>query len=556
MTSSSLDRWLLVNYAGYPYAPSSLMPDNGLANLAGALIQSGKTVEILDFATVSTIRRMTSPELQKRLAAAWDTLRRRGRGPLAFLRQLRMLPVLQRCEAERRALQHQAVEEIGAQLVEHIRRKNIQAVGFKLWNGDGLEGAGRMAALIRKQCPGIKLFGGGPHVDLFMERILGRYQAFDALEHGEGEETIGGLAERGADAANYPGIPNLIYRMPDGSLQRSPERMVANLDTLPMPVYDTAIYPAMAANEKVKVVVIDESRGCRNNCVFCIHPMKSNRTVRIKGLPRLMEEVRHLDTRYGFRSFRFAGSCTPYALLNDFAREITRQDLRIRYASFAHIRDSEEADFEAIRKSGCVSLFFGIESGSQMMLDTLRKGIRVDQIRQTLRRAKGAGIFTVGSIIFPCPGETAASEAQTLALLKETKIDSLMLQAPIVAPRTEWFKEPGKYGIRFPDREKYVDVAMAWKVKLQLPPRFWAPMPIEINGESYRKLLTRTSAFAKQVAELGIPASITDETCLMSVEAGMEPTRFRDEALAAFYAGDTDAIETLVGRINAGAGSR
>jgi hypothetical protein len=159
-------------------------------------------------------------------------------------------------------------------------------------------------------------------------------------------------------------------------------------------------------------------------------------------------------------------------------------------------------------------------------------------------------------MIFPCPGETPASETQSLALLEEVKLDSLMLQAPIVAPRTEWFKTPEKYGIRFPDQERYVEVAMSWKVKLQLPPRFWAPMPIEINGMSYKKLLTRTGAFARKAAAMNIPTSITDETYLMSVEAGMEATQFRDAALAAFYSGDTAAIADLVRRINAGAGSR
>jgi hypothetical protein len=556
MAHRTLDRWLLINYAGYPYAPSSLMPDNGLANLAGSLLSQGKTVEILDFATVGTIRRMTSPDLRKRLSKAWETLRLPGRSPLVTLRKYRTLRVLRECESERRALQQQAVEAIGAELVQAIRKKNIQAVGFKLWNGDGLEGSGRMAAIIRQHCPEVKLFGGGPHVDLFMDRVLSHYTVFDALQHGEGEETILHLAESGAHPESYPSLPNLLYRSAAGRIQRSPESMIENLDTLPLPVYDPAIYPAMAGDEKVKIIVIDESRGCRNSCAFCVHPVKSNQNVRVKGLPRLINEVRQLDSRYGYRAFRFAGSCTPYSLLNGFAGEILRQQIPIRYASFAHIRESDEADFGLIRKSGCVSLFFGIESGSQKILDGLGKGIKVEQTARALHQAKAAGIFTVGSVIFPAPGETPESEAQTLSVLQNAQLDSLMLQAPIVAPRTEWFKSPEKYGIHFPDRERYLEVAMGWKVKLQLPPRFWDTMPIEIDGQTYPQILARTSSFARKVSRLGIPTSITDETYLMSVEAGMEATEFRDTALAAFYSGETEGIETLVRQINSGAASR
>ena len=553
--AESLDKWLLVNYAGYPFAPNSLMPDNGLANLAGALLDLQKEVEIIDYCTVSTIRRMTSPELKARLARAWDILRKPGEGPISSLRRLAMLPILQHGEKHRRRLQDLAVTDIGNELVALIEKKSIAAVGFKLWNGDGLEGSAQLAEYIRRHCPGVSLFGGGPHVDVFMERILRRYPIFDALIYGEGEETIRQLAEHGGNPSALETITNLIYTR-NGTFHSTEECSVGNLDDLPLPVYDPAIYPAMADDEKVKIIVIDESRGCRNSCAFCIHPVKSHRQVRLKSITRLLREVQRMDKEYGFRAFRFAGSCTPYSLLNEFAREVTRQHIPLRYASFAHIRENEEADFDLIRRSGCVSLFFGIESGSQHILDAMRKRVSVEQIQEAIRRCRKAGIFTVGSLIFPAPGEDAQSEAETLALIPTLGLNSVMLQAPIVAPRTDWFESPEKYGISFENKERYLEVAMSWKIKLQLPPRFWDTLPIRINGQNYRQILTKAGTLGRRIAKMGIPTSISDETYLMSVEAGMEATQFRDKALAAFYAGDTESIGNLVRQINAGAGSR
>lgn len=548
--AGTLQNWLLVNYAGYPYTPSSLMPDNGLANLAGALIRSGRTARILDFATVSTIRRMTSPALQRRLSREWDTLRRPGTGPLKAMRRMIALPVLHHAESVRRTLQQHAIENIGDELCDYVSRNGIDAVGFKLWNGDGLEGSARLAAILRQRHPRLRLFGGGPHVDLFTDRILRRYPAFHALAVGEGEHTIALLAAQGGEDTALESIPNLIFRGPDGVIRFTREQMVENLDDLPMPVYDTGVYPAMEGDEKVKITVIDESRGCRNACAFCVHPVKSNRQVRLKSISRLLAEARELDRQYGFRAFRFAGSCTPYSLLNEFASAVLREGIALRYTSFAHIRQSEEADLDIIRKSGCVSLFFGIESGSQRMLDSLNKGIRVEDIRRALARSKAAGIFTVGSFIFPCPGETPQSEQETLALVREIGLDSLMLQAPIVAPRTEWFRNPDRYRIVLDGTDRYLDVAMTWKVKLQLPPRFWNPLPITIDGRPYRKVLSWTGAFARKVAQLGIPTSITDETYLMSRQAGMDATAFRDAALKAFFSGDTETIGAMTAAIN------
>ena len=549
MATGKLNRWLLINYAGYPYAPNSLMPDNGLANLASALLAEGCEVEILDYCTVSTIRRMTSPALHDRLSRAWNTLRDRKRGALPSLRKFAAMASLPGAERERRRLHDAAVARIGDEIVARIRERSVNAVGFKLWNGDGFAGAGALASQIRRQCPGVRIFGGGPHVDVFQERVLRRYPQYDALVCGEGEETIRHLATHGGDAGAYPGIPNL-YFMDGGRIRTTPEQMVKDLDQLPEPVYDEAIYPAMAGNEKIKVIVIDESRGCRNECAFCIHPVKSHRSVRLKSIPRLIREVKELDRRYGFRSFRFAGSCTPYSLLNSFAAAVIQEQLPLSYASFAHIRDAEEADFELIRKSGGLALFFGIESCSQPILDAMRKRVKVSSIRETLRRSHEAGIFTVGSLIFPAPGETPATEQETLTMLPELKVDALMLQAPIVAPRTAWFEEPERYGINIPDKERYLDIGIDWKVKLQLPPRFWDPVPISIGSRRYKQVLAKAGEMGRRIADMGIPTSISDETYLMSIKAGLSPVAFRDRALAGFYAGDADQVQELVTAIN------
>ncbi len=549
MSTSQLKRWLLVNYAGYPFTSSSLMPDNGLANLAGIILETGGEVEILDYGTVGTVARMTSPELERRLAHAWSILRSPQRGPLPSLRKLAVLAGLPGAERERQRLQDALLNEIGRELVDHIRRKKVQAVGFKLWNGDGLAGSAKLADRVRRECPGVKIFGGGPHVDLFRDRILRHYPFFDAVIYGEGEDTLRNLCAEGAYAKAYPGTPNLIYQA-GSAIRVTDEKMVMDLDALPMPVYDPAVYPAMAGDEKIKIIVIDESRGCRNNCAFCIHPVKSHRNVRIKSIGRLIQEVRRLQDKHGFHAFRFAGSCTPYSLLNDFAAEVIRQGLRIQYASFAHIHHSGEADFEMIRRSGCVALFFGIESGSQRVLDRLQKKITTREITEAIQQANQAGLFTVGSLIFPAPGDTPETAAETIALVRGLHLGSIALQPPVVMPRTPWFENPGSYGFGIEDVEQYLNTGIAWKVKLQLPPRFWSPLPIKLDGHSYRKTLARTTMFAKELATLGIPTSISDENYLMSKLAGLDPVTFRDRSLAAFYAGGASTLRGLVQTIN------
>jgi radical SAM superfamily enzyme YgiQ (UPF0313 family) len=546
----SLDRWLLVNYAGYPYAPNSLMPDNGLANLAGALLADGREVEILDYGTVDTLRRLADPALRPRLAAAWRALRRGRRSPWALLQQLQALVALRRCEAARTRRQERVVAEIAAEVVARVRARGIQAVGCKLWNGDGIEGSAAIAEAVRRECPGVRLFGGGPQMDIFTDLVPAVYPVFDVLVYGEGEETIVALAAEGDDPAAWPSLPNLVYR--DGNTVRSTaSRHVADLDRLPLPAYAPAVYPAMRGNEKIKIIVVDESRGCRNECAFCIHPVKSDRQMRLKSVPRLLAELDHFGHDPGVHTFRFAGSCTPYALLNAFAAEVVRSGRQVAYASFAHVRDSAEADFALLRRSGCEALFFGIESGSQRVLDRMHKGTTVAAIRDTLQRVRSAGVFAVGSLIAPAPGDDETSLSETLALVAEARPDAVTLQAPVVTPRTDWYEHPERYGIRFRDREAYRRQGLHWKAKLLLPPTLWGDVPVEIDGRGYREILRRTQSFGQRLAALHIPTGISDDLCLMSRRTGQDPCAFRDEAIEAFFTGDADAVAALVERINA-----
>jgi hypothetical protein len=556
MGSAVLDRWLLVNYAGYPFGANSLMPDNGLASLAGCLMEDGRTVRILDYAALPVMADFTSPGLTRRLNEAWDTLcPPPGAGPPSgpsgrrAWRRLRALASLHGGERRRARLQSALLRRIAGQIESLIRAGDIQCVGFKLWNGDGLLGSVFLAGEVRRRCPGVKVFGGGPHVDIFMEDLLAAHDVFDALAFGEGEETVRHLAASGGDRRSYAGIPNLLFR-DDGTVRRTESRIVADLDRLPMPVYDAAVYPAMEGNGKIRIIVLDESRGCRNHCAFCIHPVKSHHTLRVKGVARLMSEIGNMDSRHGIRTFRFAGSCTPYGLLHDFAAAARVGELKCAYSSFAHLRGGEEADFGSIAASGCVALFFGVESGSQAILNRMGKGVRAGTIAPTIRRAAAAGIFPVGSLIFPAPGETDESARETLAVLAEARPGSVTIQAPLVVPMTDWFENAGRYGIAM-DRARYVRTLMHWKAKLLMPPSFWSPLPVSVDGRSFKQVLKRTSEMVARVEQLGIPTAAADDTYLMSVKAGMDFVEFRDATRKAFFAGDADGIRGLVERINA-----
>ena len=545
MPEKKLERWLLVNYAGYPYAANSLLPDNGLATLAAVLVEAGAEVQVLDYATVSMLEQFSAPALTRRLLEAWELAFPEDDAAPGPLRKLSLVGGLQRAERRRWKLQRQAVARLSAELVRRVKADDIQALGFKLWNGDGVLGSAVIAAAVKRACPDVRIFAGGPHVDMFMEMILERFDGFDAAAFGEGEHTVRQLAETGGDPAAWPGIPNLLVRQ-DGRICRSREALVDDLDALPLPLYDEAVYPAMAGDEKIRIAVIDDSRGCGNNCAFCIHPVKSHHCQRTRSIERLLREVSALGERHGIHTFRFAGSCTPYSLLNAFAAAVLETGLDVAYTSFAHVRNAGEADFERMYRSGCLGLFFGVESGSQRILDRMRKGVRAADMAPALKRAAEAGIFTVCSLIYPAPGEDEASTRETRALVEEVRPGGITVQPPLVIPRTDWFEHPERYDIRFHDRNAYLDTALTWKAKMLLPTAFWNSAPVSIGGHRFKRTLGATARFAKSLAQSGLPTGISDDTVLMSRRLDRDVVSFRNETRRAFFAGDAPAIRALV----------
>ncbi len=538
-------RGILVSIAGYPYTPSSLMPDNGLASLAGALLEAGHGVRVLDYGTVDMIEKYVPPALHKKLTGIWEAASSGSTSPLLVAR------LMHAGRLSSKALKR-TLAEVADQISAEIESFGADFVGFKLWNGDGFTSSVELARKLRRRHPGLKIIGGGSQVDWFEECIFDYTDAFDVLARGEGEETIVRLAEWAEGARQLEGIPNVLYRGDLGQLVKTPLEPVADLDSLPLPSYDAGHYPSLEGDRHLKMVTIDESRGCPNDCHFCIHPRKSSRRWRIKSPARLISEMKRVIDQLGADTFIYAGSNTPSKAAVANAQAIIDAGLEVRYAGFGHAKGMKKADFDVLARSGCRALFYGVESGSQRILDeSLNKGTRVEEIRDILLRTKEAGIYTIGSIIFPAPFEDDASRKETMDLLLETRPDSVPVQFPGLVPGCNWDREPDRFGFEIPrGRKAAMRYGLTYKIKLIYPPRFWKPLPYLLNGLNSRQLFEKTGAFAKELNAAGITTNVAHDMVLMADKLGMSPEEFHKEAMRLFYTGDAEGIKAMVRKMN------
>ena len=279
---------LLINYPGYPYTTSSFFPDNGIANLVGQLISDGNEVKILDFSGLETMAALIDDELSSKLEGIYPQLRKINENP-------NIVKELFELEKKIDINKEKNIEFVIDKTLKLITRENFDWVGFKLWAGWSFKHSIKIAESIKKHFPKIKIFAGGPQVDIFEELILEEAPVFDSLTFGEGEHVISELAKYSVGKSELESIPNQIF-IKDGVVRKNPIERINRLDELPYPNYDIDLYYSKKQADYINIFSYDESRGCPMGCAFCLDPHKSGQKRREKSPTKIADDIEHIKT--------------------------------------------------------------------------------------------------------------------------------------------------------------------------------------------------------------------------------------------------------------------
>ncbi|MFN4226586.1 MAG: cobalamin B12-binding domain-containing protein [Candidatus Ratteibacteria bacterium] len=176
---------LLISIAGIPRSLSDFVPDNGLALLGSCLLKNNVNIEIFDFNLPSIFDEIYTEEIKGFLTKFANKIFIEQKKP-NFFEIFKLKSVSKEIEKRKNIY----IEKLKENLLKKIEKEKIAFVGFKLWAGDGFDWSIEIGRYLKKQRPEIKIFGGGPQVDIFENLIFEKGEFFDALCYGEGEETI------------------------------------------------------------------------------------------------------------------------------------------------------------------------------------------------------------------------------------------------------------------------------------------------------------------------------------------------------------------------------
>jgi anaerobic magnesium-protoporphyrin IX monomethyl ester cyclase len=301
----------------------------------------------------------------------------------------------------------------------------------------------------KKMFPDTVTVCGGPQATIDPEGLL-RYGAVDYVVVGEGEETMLELTRlRESPASDMRQCRGLFLRDKAGGAFFTGQRpLISDLDTLPLPArhdLEAKAYPNpnLGLIDAAPVFTVSSSRGCPYRCTFCSSSGYWDRTFRSRSAKNIVDEIGWLmknDRARGI-NFREDNFLVRKQRVFDICEEMLRREIEIPWLCETRVDHVDEGLLKMMRRAGCRGLWCGVESGSQKVLDFIRKGYTVEQVRAAFRLFQKYELKTGASFMFGFPGESMDDIRQTLALAEEIEPTWASFAPYIGFPRSELYED-------------------------------------------------------------------------------------------------------------------
>ncbi len=347
------------------------------------------------------------------------------------------------------------IEEKARAIVASLLTQEVLFFGITLITGSIIHDAIEMARFVKMKKPDLKIVFGGVHASLLPEQTV-RYPHADLVVIGPGENTATELALALKNGADISGIPSIAYKK-NGVV-------IVNPDPVSQP---------MASDEGVDYTMIDlarylktnatgtrcldylSSRGCPHPCSYCAISNLWKKKIFYYSSEKMVADLEKFARELQINSVHFLDDnfFVNRPRVETFCDELLKRKLSLRFWSMCRIQYFAQYDdtfLLKLRAAGFSTMNFGAESGSQFILDKIKKGITVEQILETARRCHQLGFRGQFSFMMGFPFEKDSDLEMTMKLIDEIHaIDpqfDIQLFPYTPFPRTELAEECIQYG--------------------------------------------------------------------------------------------------------------
>ena len=221
-----------------------------------------------------------------------------------------------------------------------------------------------------------------------------------------------------------------------------PRRMITRteFDAFPLPAHDLLDFDkySVVLADTGRVASIQTSRGCPAKCTFCDIRMTP---YRYRTGERIVEEIRHLKAMDVNEFFIVDDTFTINRdRVLDVCKRLVDEKLNITFKVSSRVDSVDEEMLGWLKKAGCTRIHYGVESGSQRLLDLLEKGITLDQVRKTFAMTRKAGIGTYAYMMIGIPTETPDEMEQSIRFARELRPDHANFSICTPFPKTKLYE--------------------------------------------------------------------------------------------------------------------
>ncbi len=290
-------------------------------------------------------------------------------------------------------------------------------LGFTSW-ADCAPFIAEFLSRFRELAPDCITVLGGPLPSTAPKETLQAMPTVDYVVIGEGERVFLNLITQ-LEAGKSPAIEGICYRKGDTTMYE-PQTHHLDIETLPYPAYDLLPPPEKyKGHDDVAVLTMAASRGCVYNCRFCSSKMMWG-TYRSRSVDNVLDEMMRHVREYGdiFIDFLDDIFTANKQWVKTFCRRLKEKNIDVKWSCITRIDCISKEVLQSLKDAGCKIIFYGVDSGTQRILDFINKGYTVDDVVRAIKLSLEYGFSIENTFIVNFPTETKKEMVETLRLAR------------------------------------------------------------------------------------------------------------------------------------------
>lgn len=345
-------------------------------------------------------------------------------------------------------------------IAQALRDDPPEVVALSFLSTTTYPGVKSMARVVKSVMPDVPIIVGGVFATMNQERILKDCPHIDCVGVGEGEELLPDYLDHINDPTKVAG---LIWRNGKEIVKNIARPIIRDLNqfpypdrtTLPIDYIESLPLDVPAVLSLEKFCTVQTSRGCPYTCIYCDIPALTDGKWRFRSPEHVLGEMQQLND-LGYRSIYLTDDhfLLKRDRINDICQGIINRKFQFKWGCEGRVDSVAVDQLPIMGKANCNFLAFGVESGTQKILDRLDKRQTLEQIDKAVSEAKRCGIerahgfFLVGS-----PGETVEDILESFRFCARLKLDTFGFNRLCVYRGTPLWKEYLERGIIDDERD-------------------------------------------------------------------------------------------------------